>query len=348
MKYVQSVDVGYDRKNLIIIPTYTESLAASVTELKRLIKQNPDIVGVTANSFLPSDHGFYQSIWYEGEPFRYSKMMSHISVDEDFFSTYQIKLLQGSNFIKNEKGANQDYILNESAVKDLGWTENPIGKRISIDGPENSGRVIGIVEDVNFKSLHNEITPCLFYADKKYLDHSYLSIRVDDHKIETSLEFLKAKWQEINPKYPFEYFFADDDFNSMYLIDIRAGQLVSLFSAISIILSCLGVLGLVAYSAQQRTKEISIRKVFGASVKKILFMMTIDYTKWVLLANLIAWPIAYIVIEEWLQKFHYRINMHWWVFVLAGIFVLIITLLIISFQIIKTANANPAENLKIE
>ncbi|MCK4793791.1 MAG: hypothetical protein KAV87_59230, partial [Desulfobacteraceae bacterium] len=208
------------------------------------------------------------------------------------------------------------------------------------------GTVIGVVEDFHFESLHQEIKPVALYIYPEMF--AYLSVRISSNGVSRALHFLKNKWEELTPEQTFEYSFLDEDFNNLYKADMRLSKIFGYVSLFAIFIACLGLLGLAAFTVKQRTKEIAIRKILGASIQGIIILLSKEFSKWVLVSNIIAWPIAYFIMNNWLQNYAYRINIGIWTFFLSGILVLVIVLLSVSFQAIRSALANPVEALRYE
>jgi putative ABC transport system permease protein len=222
-----------------------------------------------------------------------------------------------------------------------------------IRGPEKDKNktltVIGILKDSHFYSLHQRIQPIgIRHLTAGGTRTRFLSVRLNPGNIESSLTFLKDKWEEFVPERPFEYIFLDEDLDRLYKTEWRTGQLMISFSILSIIIACLGLFGLVAFSAEQRTKEIGIRKILGASTSRIFFDYSKEFTKWVIMANLIAWPVAYFVMSKWLENFAYRTSIALWTFVLAAVLALLIALITVTFQVVRTTLTNPVDSLRHE
>ncbi|MEK7729703.1 MAG: FtsX-like permease family protein, partial [candidate division KSB1 bacterium] len=212
-------------------------------------------------------------------------------------------------------------------------------------------RKIGVMKDFNFMTLHLPITPfALFHhASNSYeIPNSCVVVRIPRTDLANSLKLLESEWKTFAPAMPFEYKFLDEGFEEQYLAERRLGKIFLIFSILTIFIACIGLLGLAAFATEQRTKEIGIRKVLGASMPNLVALLSKDFSKWVLLANLIAWPVAYFVMNKWLQDFAYRIDIGWWVFALAGGLAFLIALLTVSTQAIKAALANPVEALRYE
>ncbi|UCE07953.1 MAG: hypothetical protein JSW07_07955 [bacterium] len=226
--------------------------------------------------------------------------------------------------------------------------DDAVGKQLNelAAGPDAVFTIIGVMKDFHFESLHKTIKPMLLRLSTHNYEH--ICVRIRPENMKATLNFLKDKRQAFESSYPYRYFFLDQDFGRLYQKEERQGRIFVTFTILAIFIACLGLFCLASFSAEQRTKEIGVRKVLGASVPNIVTMLTQDFTKWVLLANLIAWPIAYIAMNKWLQNFAYRIEMSWWIFVLAGVTALFIALLTVSWQAIRAATANPVEALRYE
>jgi len=206
--------------------------------------------------------------------------------------------------------------------------------------------VIGVVKEFHYASLHNQIDPLLIMLSND--PQRNICLRIRQEGIENTLEYIEEKWNEFCPTFPFEYTFLDDSMNEQYVAEQKIGRVFTYFSVLCIFIACLGLFGLAAYTAEQRTKEISIRKVMGASVSNIVFILSKEFSIWVILANIIAWPLAYIALKKWLQNFAYKIQINLAYFLLAGIATCAIALIIVSFQTIKAANSNPVKALNYE
>jgi putative ABC transport system permease protein len=265
------------------------------------------------------------------------------SVDYDYLKTFNMKMAQGRYFSdKFPTDLNEAVVLNETAVKALGL-KNPVGRQFEYRGKRH---VIGVIKDFNFYSLHEKVKPLILFV-APYWYHS-LYIKIQDKGLMNTTHFIEQTIKQAIPDYPFVYTFLDDDLNQLYQTEQNTGSILTIFSLLAICISCLGMLGLIAFVTASRTKEIGIRKVLGASIPGIVLMLTKDFTKWILLANVFAWPIAFYVFNKWLQDFAYRIELSWWMFALAGWLTLMIALLTVSWQAIRAATANPVKSLKYE
>lgn len=347
MNYVDNLDLGFNRHGVVNIPLHDNRLKEKGGIIKQEFAKNSEIIDLSSNSFNITDQPFHQTIWYEKENEVEQDMVWFLLVDRDFFKTYKITILQGSTFpqvsFENPTAA---YVINRSAAVTYFGDENPIGKRLSMRGEKNMGYVAGVVDDFNFRSLHYAVEPLVFSLDPYGYD--YLSLRIDPEKSEQTMNFIESKWTELYPNYPLEVQFVDNEYKKLYKAESQTGSLILVFTMLSILISCMGLFGINSLITKYRIREISVRKVFGASVSRVVLILSSNIAKLVLIANIIAWPLSYYIMDNWLNNFTYRIQMNWYVFILAGLMTLIISLLTVSAQAIKAANTNPSETLKFE
>jgi putative ABC transport system permease protein len=307
-----------------------------------LLKQ-PGISGVTrSNQNIIRFGGFTGSADWDGKDPKDNLIMHEISIDKDFISFFKIKMLQGASFTGSPIDT-AHFILNEAAIKETG-IKNPIGKRFSMHGIK--GTIIGVVKDFHYASMREKITPAVFYYHPQYFNRMY--VRIAGNNPSKAIAAAEKQFKQYNGQYPFGYAFLDENFDYIYKGESRQAVLFDYFSGIAIFISCLGLLGLAAYTAQVRTREIGVRKVLGASVSSITTMLSMDFLKLVLIAIVIASPLAWYAMNKWLQDFAYRINIQWWVFVIAGVLAVLIAFATISYQAIKAALMNPVKSLRSE
>jgi putative ABC transport system permease protein len=259
-------------------------------------------------------------------------------------------MAQGRFFAKEFTTDSHAAILNEKSAELLGW-EDPIGKKIN-NWNRNRGDfvVIGVIKDYHYESLHQEIRPQALFLSGGYYKNveRYISVRLNTENITGTIKHVESKWNEFAPQMPFEYSFLDQDYENLYMNERQTRKLFSVFSFLAIFIACLGLFGLASFIADQKTKEIGIRKVLGASVAKIVKNLNKSFLKWVLIANLVAWPIAWFAMNRWLENFAYRIVLSWWMFVLAAVLAVLIALLTVSLQTVKAALKNPIDSLRYE
>jgi putative ABC transport system permease protein len=307
-----------------------------------LLKQ-PGVLAVTrSNQNIIRYFGFTGDLDWDGKDSKLNLIAHPIVIDKDLISFFKMKLVEGASFT----GAIADtahYILNEEAIKEMG-IKNPIGKRFKMNNI--NGTIIGVVKNFHYASMKEKIAPSVFWYAPQYLNKMYIkTTRRDAPKV---IAAAQSQFKQYNGEYPFGYAFLDDIFNGIYQGEQREGTLLTYFATIAIFISCLGLLGLAAYTAQVRTREIGVRKVLGASVNGIITILAKDFIKLVLIAIVIAMPVAWYTMHKWLQDFAYRTTIGWPVFLFAGTIAILIAFLTISFQAVKAAVANPVKSLRSE
>ncbi len=349
LHYMQSIDLGMNQEQILTIPfqDYGESLKVPV--LKQEFERKGSIESVTSSSTIPGQTLNNIVVLPEGVPSNKTQSMSTLVVDYDFIRTYKLGMRSGRAFSKDFGGDSSAYILNETAVKDLGWTpENAIGKNFDW-GLGKKGKVIGVVKDFHFNSLQSKITAVVMHIMPVASGwYGYMSVRMRPGNMKANIRSLQDSWDAILPGHPFQYFFADESYNKQYQGEQRLSNLSMTFSMLTVFISCLGLFGLVMVAIGQRTKEIGIRKVLGASVAGITTLLSKDFLKLVAVSILIASPVAWWMMNRWLADFAYRISIGWWVFALAALLAVLIALITISFQTIRAAMANPVKSLRTE
>jgi putative ABC transport system permease protein len=350
LHFMRNKDLGFRKTQTIIIP---DLLTATESAFKQQVMTIPKVLAATYSTTIPGDRPQHwgQGNYLEAENksgAMQEAQMDLCFVDFDFIKQYQIKMVAGRPFSKNfGTDSTQALILNETAVKMLGYTlpEQAIGKPFLQWG--NKGKIIGVARDFHFRSLNESIKPLSMRIMPKY-NYQFISINVAPDNLPVTIAAIKQKFMELMPDVPFNYYFLDEYFDRQYRAETRFESLFFDFAILAIFISCLGLFGLVSYSTIQRTREIGIRKVLGASVSGIVNLLSIDFLKLVFISFLIASPVAWLVMNKWLENFAYRINISWWVFAVAAILSLLIAMLTISFQAIKAAIANPVKSLRTE
>lgn len=341
LRYIQSKQLGYNKENVMTIPII--HMASHLDAIRSDLLKQPGVSDVTWSSgdIIAMGGQTGDNDW-DGKQTGETVMLNPNNVDRNFIPFFKMQLLEGKNFV-GDLSDSTHFILNETAVGAM-RLKNPIGKRIRLW--ETTGTITAIVKDFNFQSVRNKIKPAIFYNHQK--TWGYLYVRTTGQNLVNVIAAIKVDWNKYNGEYPFDYNFLDDKFKSLYENEQRTGLLFNLFAGIAIFISCLGLFGLAAYTAQVRTKEIGVRKVLGSSVSGIIRLLAKDFVKLVVIAILIATPIAWYVMNKWLQDFAYKITLNWIVFAIAGLCAIIIALLTISFQSIKAAIANPVKSLRTE
>jgi putative ABC transport system permease protein len=349
LRYMRNTALGFDEEQILIVPISDESTVESLLPFKEELKNHSGVFNVAASSHVPGQTTYYNPFLPEGFTREQMIWMGQLNVDTDFIPTMGIELLAGRNFSSELKtDQTRSVIINETTAKRFGW-DNPVGKTIgelSESGGILKRPVIGVVKDFHIESLHREIGPLLITNNTEWLNT--LSIRVAMDNIPEILGFLREKWRQHNPLRPFRYFFLDESFDAQYRADERLSKIFSYFSILAIFIACLGLFGLASYTAEQRTKEIGIRKVLGATLSGIVKLLTKEFSKWLLVANVIAWPVAYLAMRKWLQGFAYRTTIEFYIFVLSAVIALAIALLTVSYQALRAAKADPVKSLRYE
>jgi len=343
--YLRERDVGYDRDNIVYFDIGIR-FRKNIETIKTEWLSHSNILGVALTDIAPyrwMSNAGYGDVHWEGKTNQQVKMVM-ISVDYDYLDTFGLKMTQGRFFSKEySTDASDAYVVNQAAVRAMEM-DDPIGKELRVWDLKK--RIIGVVEDYHFESLHNEIIPMAMRIDPSW--YLQACVKISSHNIPNTLAFLEDRWKEIYPEYPFEYRFLDETIQNQYRAEQAIGKLVTVFTILALFISCLGILGLSSYTAEQRTKEIGIRKVLGATVSSIIKHISREFVVLVVIANIIIWPLAYFIMNRWLERFAYRISIGWWSFVLTGVGVLVVSLLTVSWQILRAATANPVDSLRYE
>jgi len=364
LTYIRQKDLGYDKEHIVLLPV-DRQMHSVYDALKKSIQHDSRILSVSGAYETPTFIQWGDGITTDNNAEKkrvgdqsgsngHQFSVNAIPVDLNFINTLGLKLVAGTDFTESDLKAlndvqmknkyNRIYILNESLVKAFGWTNtSAIGKIIYEDSP---GIVKAVVKDFHFTSLHQPIGPLFIFLDTSQVQQ--MLVKINGNDIPGTLGFLEKTWKTYAPGHPFLYHFLNDEYNALYKTENQLGRLFSLFSLIAILLGCMGLFALTVYTTAQRTKEIGIRKVLGASVVSITTLLSVDFLKLVAIASLIAFPISWYATHSWLQDFAYRIEINWMIFVLAGVVTLLIAWLTISFQSIKAALANPLKSLKVD
>ena len=350
LNYLQNKNLGFSKDQLVIIHK-TDDIGRFMAPFKEELSKTPGVIQVSNSTALPTIDPNFNSQGFKTEGDGSTKILYTFACDYDFAATFKMKMIQGRFFSRDfSTDTLNAVVINEAAAKYLGL-KDPVGSTIIQMGvrPEHSQlHVIGVVKDFNFESLHSEIRPLLLFAFNSRGFGRYVTVRVKSNNIEETISNLKSAWGKFAGNQAFEYSFLDKDFAKVYESEQRTGTLFSSFAILAIFIACLGLFGLAAFTAEQRTKEIGIRKVLGASVPSVMVLLMKEFAKWIVISNLIAWPIAYYLMNRWLQDFAYRVNIGVWIFVACGIIALIIASVTVGYQALRAALANPADSLRYE
>lgn len=351
LHFVKNKELGFDKRNIFAISLRNDDLKKRASIIEDEIRQISGVESTSLSSSVPGMNLTGSSLYPEGfgsDPW----MIYRFDVDENFIEkTMGMKIITGRNFSENHYSDSNAIIANSTLIRDLGWQDDPIGKTISNSEDEEETKrevfhIIGVVEDFHFRSMHEKIEPTIIHFQKN--EPEFLIVRLNTKDINSTMDQIGKKWDFMNPDLPFNYNFLEDSFDSLYGSERKLGLLLVYLTIFAIIIASLGILGLASYTAEQRTKEIGIRKVLGASIFSISRMLTLEYLKLIIIANLVAWPISYKLMLMWLQNFYYHTSIPVWSFLMAAILTILPALVIINIQTIKTASSNPAKALKYE
>ncbi|HEY6977239.1 MAG TPA: ABC transporter permease [Chitinophagaceae bacterium] len=342
--YIQSINLGYDRENLIYIPLEGD-LTGKYELFKNQALNMPGIKDITRMSQNPTqiENGTGGVEW-EGKDPNSGIEFTWSMVGYDFTKTMHAQMVKGRDFSKDFATDTAGYIVNETALKITGY-KNPIGKPLTFW--QKKGTIIGVIKDFHFNSLHTAINPLVLSLGEN-IEWGEALVRTEPGKTKEALASLEKICKSLNPKFPFTYKFSDEEYQKLYKSEQVVNQLSDYFSFLAIFISCLGLLGLVIFTAEQRTKEFGIRKVLGAGPATLFGLLSKEFLLLVLIAMIIACPVAWIVMNKWLQDYEYRINVSWGMFLIAGLLAILIALVTVSFQAIKAAVANPVKSLRTE
>ena len=346
LNYMKNRNLGFDKENLLCI-RMTGETPLSYQTIKNELVTHPDILGITASGRKPSITGDTgRNINWDGKnPNKHVKVIFH-TIDYDYPEHLKIEMSEGrsysNKFPSDTSGA---FVINEELAKLMG-PGSPIGKNFSIFWLK--GKIIGVMKNYNHLPLHANIEPMVFLLPPNPYWLSTVLVKIQPGNIESTLKFIEKTWEKIIPDYPFDYSFLDEDYDRMYRVEKRLGTLLNYFAFLAVLIACLGLFGLASFTTEQRTNEIGIRKTLGASVTKIIMMLSAEFVKWVALANLIAWPVAWFVLNNWLNDFAYSTKLHIELFFLAGILAMFIALITVSYQAYRAAVTNPVDALKYE
>jgi putative ABC transport system permease protein len=347
MRYIQTRSLGFDKENVVVIPVRSQQIAQNYGSFRNELMRNSQIVAASASSEVPAD-SHYSNSYVNPPESDESISMILFSSDHDYVETYRLEVLAGRAFSRDfSTDTEGTIILNESAAQRIGWTpEVAVGKKLVGGYSESEAQVVGVVKNFNYKSLRREVEPMALFLLPDYIRE--ISIRIIPGNIGRTLNFIQQKWESLFPGEQFEFGFLDSRINQLYESEKKMQDLFVIFSALSILVACLGLLGLVSFTAELKTKEIGIRKVLGASTGHVIVLLSKEFIKWILLANIVAWPLAWFMMNKWLQNFAYKTNLGWIVFMLAAFVTTAIAIFTFIFQTVRTASAKPVNSLRYE
>jgi len=354
MNYVQNKPLGYDKENLMVLKVESSEVVNRFNSFKTDLLKNPLIESVVASNKVPAEREYSDSGWEtdKQEDLFLSRLFA---VNYDFFETYKIEMAAGRTFNKDfSTDKNFKVIVNETAIKKLGYTsaEEAIGDKFHVDWlAENidslaTGQILGVMKDFHFQSLRNKIEPLALFMYEDWMNR--ITVRYAQGKDKEAIQFVENTWNDHFPDVQFSYSFIHDYITTFYKAEGKLQSILLIFTILAVVIACLGLFGLAIFIAQQRIKEIGVRKAMGASIPTIVFLLSKSFTKWVIVANLLAWPLAWYFMDEWLSTFQYSIKLNIWVFLVAGLLALVIALLTITYRSYLAARKNPIDSLRYE
>jgi len=346
LRYIQKRPLGFHADQVIKVPL-NDSFRRSFLSLKNELLQNPNVRSVTASQAVPYDEDYKTSgIEWDGKNPSTVPNVRYSITQFDYLETFGMEIAEGRSFSKEYPSDRNNYVINESAVSYMGL-EQPIGARLEFWGRE--GQVIGVVKDFHHVSLHREIMPQIFTINPvHYGALKYIMIKLAPESVADTLRYIKGVAEKFAPSFPFEYSFLDKGIENLYRVERKLGRIFGTFALVAIFVSCLGIFGLSAFTAEQRTREIGIRKILGSTAGGLIVLLSKDFMRWILVANVVSWPVTYLVMKKWLQNFAYRTELGIGSFLLAGMLSLFMAFFSVSYQSIKSAFANPVKALKYE
>jgi putative ABC transport system permease protein len=348
LEYIKNQRLGFDKEHVVVIHN-ADTLGGQLEPYMERLKQQSDVLGVTAVRSVPGRGTPNWGIGVEGIERERPLNMNFMTCDQDFADVLNIKMLEG-RFMSRDFPSDVDAVVINNKAAEYFGIENLVGKKLRIWWTEKDLTIIGIIDNFHFESLHRKVRS-MGYLLPEAIDSTrkpYLLVKISSQVTTKVLATLQKTWESMSAGLPFEFTFLDDKIDSLYQNDNRAGRIVTLFSCLAIFVSCLGLFGLAAFVAEQRTKEIGVRKVLGASLSNIMWLLTEQFIRWVIVANLIAWPVSYWIMNRWLQGFAFRASLSIWIFLASGVAALTIAALTVSSQVTKAALTNPAKSLKYE
>lgn len=353
LNFLRDKNLGFDKENVVVLTVRDTTGVKNLDAFQEELLKHPQILKAGTSSSIPGQgYGILVQRYETLDGTMAEKGINFVFVDNDYIDVMDMKIIKGRNFDPElTTDLEESIIINEACANVLGWGDDPIGKKLGfgagLDGTSTRDtRVIGVIQDFHYNSLHNNIDPILLLLSDRPLRN--ISLRIRQENIKNTITYIEEKWNEFCPTFPFEYTFLDDSLNKQYVAEQKIGRVFIYFSIMCIFIACLGLFGLASYTTEQRTHEIGIRKVMGASSQNIVLLLSEIFTKWVILANIIAWPVAYFALNNWLANFAYRIQLSLLTFILSGIIAFLIAILTVLFQSLKASKTNPSITLKYE
>ena len=348
LEYIQTKQLGFNKEHVMVVPITGSPQLPNTPVLKQRLSGLPGVVGISTTTGVPGMRAMpILEVRPEGMRPEDHLMIATLHVDENFLDVMNIDLFAGRNFSPDwGTDTTNGILLNETAVRYLGWgaPADAIGKQFErLNEDRTTGRVIGVVRDFHLRTIHEEIEPALIMTSSY---HIYVLIRIEPEGISETIGRIEEVWRDVDPRFPLDYTFLDEDYDALYRTDRQLGEIFAVFAFLAIFVACLGLLGLASFSIQQRTREIGIRKVVGSSVSGIVILLSKDFMKYVLLANMIAWPLAYFVMSNWLQNYAYAAEIRFEWFITGGVIAMAIAWLTIGAHAVAASRRNPVNALR--
>jgi ABC-type antimicrobial peptide transport system permease subunit len=343
LDFLQNKELGLQKDNILYF-SLNNNTSPNIDAMKNELKKSPDVLGVSYTSHLPiqvySNGGGWE---WEGKDSSQDELVTSLFTDKDFLKTFGVKLEKGRFFSDEYPSDTTNAIVINKTFADM-ISNGPVAGKI-LTRSEQNYNIVGVVQNFDFLGSRREAGPI---AIRLSTEPRYASIKLNGQNTNAAVDYITKVYKEFDPNYPFEYHFLDSTFEEMFKSERRLGDIFNLFALLAIIISCLGLFGLSAYIAEQKTKEIGIRKVLGATVFNVVINLTKEFLKWVLIANIVAWPLAYYFMTDWLKDYPYKISLGWDIFIISGFAALLIAIITISFQSVKAALSDPAKSLRYE
>jgi putative ABC transport system permease protein len=346
LNYVQNRPLGLNTDYVIKVPI-NRMLLGRIASYRDRLMQNPNVLNVTAGQGIPYNEDYKtDGVDWDGKDPQLSPIVRYTISYFDYIETFGMEVAEGRSFQREFAADRNNFVINEEAAKYMGM-ENPIGQRLKFWQTE--GTIIGVVKNYHHVSMHREIMPHIFSVNPNYFNAlRFVFIKIASQNVPDTLNYIRETTTTFSPNFPYEYAFLDQGLEDLYQNEQKLGKIFSSFAFLAIFISCLGIFGLASFTAERRTKEIGIRKVLGASISNIMVLLSKEFSRWILLANIVAWPVAWYAMHLWLQNFAYRSSLNPLLFLLAGVLSMIIAALPVGYQAIKAAVADPIDSLRYE
>lgn len=349
LNFLENKDLGVDQHDIVVLSLRNASMMARYQSLKAEMNNVPGVLNITGSSAYLGNFQQRRGFYKEGTGIDDMVLTLNLQVDPNYMDFFNTRLELGRSFFENSKTDSNAIVINKAYQEQLEWA-NPIGKHIFIPGQSEAEsiplRIVGVVSDFNYASLHQEVKPLIIMNSPQSV--RYLSLKINHQNSEQVIKMISSKWSDLFPQYPFEYFMQQSVYEEMYRSEVNMGSLFKYFSLLALFIAVLGLMGLSSYSTEQRTREIGIRKVLGSSVREILILITRDFSKWVVLAIMIAIPISYFAMDQWLNHFAFHTEISWEVFLISSLIAFAVAYITIFLQTLKASRTDPIESLKYE